>query len=101
GILGGTSAGWRISGPVGVSLDNCATHVDTVDIASGAPAYGITFASDGISPPVWVNISGGFYNGTVAWDCPLQLPLASSTRTFGYSGGQWNPGHVPVLRTSV
>jgi hypothetical protein len=102
GIAGGTdAAGYRISGPAGVSLVNSSCHVNRSDIASGAPNYGIVTTSDGVAPPNFVEVMGGLYNGATAWSKEIEAPLASSVQTFSYSGSQWSHDKMPTFRTEL
>ena len=100
GIAGGTGAGYTISGPVLVSMSNCASHVNDVDVPNGCPPYAVVTTSGGVSAPCGVYIQGGFYNAMTAFSDVIQAPGVASVSCLTYVGAQWNK-NTPALTTSL
>lgn len=75
----GASAGYRINGPIVVSMLNCASHVNhnTEGDSNNYPIYGVVTAS-ATQAPLLVTIIGGFYNGETAWDHVANAPTNST-----------------------
>ncbi len=102
GIQSGNSAGYRFDGPVLASLANCAVHVNTTDVAAGAPSYAIITDNDAIAAPVGLIVQGGFFNAASAtWAQLLSAPQMSVVDTLVYAGGPWSQSRVPTHATSL
>jgi hypothetical protein len=99
GIKGG--AGYLISGPCGVTMSNCACHVDTAVIGKGVPEHAVVTADGNVSAPVFVQILGGFMNShSTSWSHATNAPLVSDVRVLTYGGRQWT-GERPNLATTL
>ena len=99
GTAGSPNSGIRLSGPVGAVFTGCGVHVNSGIPADGGgtwPTYAITTATDGVAPPVFVSIKGGFYNSAAAFSNKVNAPLVCDVDTLTYVGGQWLPDNVPT-----
>jgi hypothetical protein len=100
GIGGGGDAGIRLSGPVAAVITGGGVLVNTIDIGSGVPLHAITTASDGVSPPVALNMRGGFYNGVTGFWDNIQAPLTYDIRVHAWTGSQWVYTDTPSVWNS-
>lgn len=104
GTAGPPNSGIRLSGPVGAVFTGCGVHVNSGIPADGSgtwPAYAITTAADGVAPPVFVSVKGGFYNSATAFSNMEDAPLVADVDTLTYVGGQWRPNDVPARTTAL
>lgn len=100
GVAGGTGAGYTISGPVVVSMSNCACHVNTIDVTAGCPPYAVVTTSGGAANPCGVSIQGGFYNAVTEFSDVIDAPGVASVSCMTFTGAQWNQ-NTPTLTTSL
>jgi Pectate lyase superfamily protein len=98
GIKGGS--GYLISGPCGVTMSNCACHVDTAVVGTGVPEHAVVTTDGKVGAPVFVQILGGFMNSRGTWSHSANAPLVSDVRVVTYGGRQWT-GQRPTLATSL
>jgi Pectate lyase superfamily protein len=104
GTSGSDGSGIRLSGPVGAVFTGCGVHVNSGIPADGRgtwPNYAITTAADGVAPPVFVNIHGGFYNAAAAFANVIDEPFTAVVDTLEFHGGQWSPRGGPVRITGL
>jgi hypothetical protein len=104
GTAGPPGSGIRLSGPVGAVFTGCGVHVNSGIPADGRgtwPAYAITTAADGVAPPAFADLRGGFYNAATAFANQIDAPLVSVVDTLEYHGGQWQPRSVPSRATAL
>ncbi len=102
GTQGAGAGAYCMSGPVIVTLANCSSHVNTVDVHSGVPEYAfVTTKGAASSPPALVEVTGGFFNATTAFSNKVSPPAASAVSTFTTVGAQWTYSSVPVAQSSL
>lgn len=104
GTAGPPGSGIRLSGPVGAVLTGCGVHVNSGIPADGRgtwPTHAITTAADGIAPPVFLTVHGGFYNAAESFANVVDAPLTCAVDTLEHHGGQWSPRSVPARVTSL
>ncbi|MBO0836363.1 MAG: hypothetical protein J2P28_12780, partial [Actinobacteria bacterium] len=104
GTSGAPNSGIRLAGPVGAVFTGCGVHVNSGIPADGSgtwPSYAITTAADGVAPPAFVDIHGGFYNAATAFANKIDAPLVSVVDALEYHGGQWTPNGSPSHVTAL
>jgi hypothetical protein len=100
GTAGGTNAAFRISGPCMAMFANCASHIDTVDVGGGCPPYAFATTSGGVSPPVLVQVNGGFFNSKTGFKDTINAPLQNTAgviQAYYWTGSQWTPSDTPSV----
>src|SRR5260370_17624492 len=65
------SAAIRLQGQVGVIFTGCSSHVNTLDVGAGVPKTAIPPTTNGLAPPAFLQMAGGFYNASPAFPHPL------------------------------
>lgn len=84
------SSAFRLAGPGILTLSNCASHVDTIDISTGVPLYAIsTDTYSGLGGPVFLEALGGFYNAVRAFAQVSTAAVNSHCAVYSYIGHQW------------
>lgn len=104
GTAGPPGSGIRLSGPVGAVLTGCGVHVNSgipADSKGTWPTHAITTAADGLDPPVFLTISGGFYNAAKSFANVIDAPRTCAVDALEHHGGQWSPRHAPSRITSL